>query len=122
MSSTGSTTKASTDVCEAVTQCEKNIALAIESSPMIRTMLRAMQAQGCEVDLPRHIVCEPCNDKRLFGGFDQPLSQVFICSNRCKTPQKVEEILSHELVHLYDHCTAELDLKNINHLACTEIR
>ena len=60
--------------------------------------------------------------KSLFGGFDQPLSQVFVCSNRCHTPEKVRQILSHELVHLYDHCSAKMDLSNTSHLACTEIR
>ena len=45
-----------------------------------------------------------------------------ICENNTKTPKKVEEILAHELVHLYDYCTKKIDFSNMDHLACTEIR
>ena len=104
-------------------QCEENILKAIENSVFIRLMLKSLKSQGCEVDLARHLACEPCPpNRRIYGGFDQPNSQVFLCSDRCVTASKVEEILAHELVHLYDHCTVKLDLKNENHLACTEIR
>lgn len=31
-------------------------------------------------------------------------------------------MLSHELIHAYDHCRAQVDfLSNIQHLACTEV-
>jgi len=63
----------------------------------------------------------PC-DQSLSGGYDDQANQVIICSNNCKTPEKVEEILSHELVHMYDYCTAKIDFSNPKHLACTEIR
>ena len=63
----------------------------------------------------------PC-DQSLSGGYDDQANQVIICSNNCKTPEKVEEILSHELVHMYDYCTANIDFSNPKHLACSEIR
>jgi inner membrane protease ATP23 len=48
--------------------------------------------------------------------------KVVICANRCRTDQRVAEILTHELVHLYDNCTAKVDFNNLHHLACTEVR
>ncbi len=33
-----------------------------------------------------------------------------MCQNRCRTDAKVEEVLSHELVHMYDRCTTNVRL------------
>jgi inner membrane protease ATP23 len=32
----------------------------------------------------------------------------------------MDETLTHELVHSYDYCRAQLDWDNLRHLACTE--
>ncbi len=50
------------------------------------------------------------------------ISQVVICSNRCRSSSKVSEILVHELIHMYDNCTASIDFNRLKHLACTEVR
>ena len=105
-----------------VAQCEKNIARAIRNSPFIRLMLAGLKEAGCTVTPHRHLVCEAACSPEVSGGYDQKTNQVVICSNICVTPQKVEEILAHELVHLYDFCTTNLDLTRSDHLACTEIR
>ena len=105
-----------------VIQCEKNIARAIRNSPFIRLMLTGLKEAGCTVTPHRHLVCEPECSPEVSGGYDQQTNQVVICSNICLTPHKVEEILGHELVHLYDFCTINLDLTKSDHLACTEIR
>lgn len=34
----------------------------------------------------------------------------------------VQGVLTHEMIHMFDFCRNELDFKNIDHLACTEIR
>ena len=42
-----------------------------------------------------------------------------MCQNRCRTDAKVEEVLSHELVHMYDRCTTNVSTKvlfNLIHL------
>ena len=105
-----------------VVQCEKNIARAIKTSPFIRLMIAGLEEAGCDIIPHRHLVCEPGCSPEVSGGFDQNTNQVVICSNICQTPSKVEEILAHELVHLYDYCTINLDLTKSEHLACTEIR
>lgn len=33
----------------------------------------------------------------------------------------MNETLTHELVHSYDYCRAELDWNDLQHLACTEV-
>jgi len=34
----------------------------------------------------------------------------------------VHGILAHEMVHMFDYCRHKMDFKNVQHLACTEIR
>ena len=56
------------------------------------------------------------------GGYDRELNQVVLCSDKCRDPATVERILAHELVHMYDQCTARVDWGNLQHLACSEVR
>ena len=101
--------------------CELNVLQALQSSERLKKLLKALKSSGCPVVPSRHIACIPCGES-LLGGYDQEHNQVVICQNKCKNPKQVEEILSHELVHLYDFCTTKLDFSNVEHLACTEIR
>jgi len=101
--------------------CEINVIKALSSSPRIRLLVQALNDSDCPFLPSRHVACSPC-DQSLSGGYDDQANQVIICSNNCKTPEKVEEILSHELVHMYDYCTAKIDFSNPKHLACSEIR
>lgn len=34
----------------------------------------------------------------------------------------VQGVLTHEMIHMFDYCRNELDFRNMEHLACTEIR
>jgi len=101
--------------------CEINVIKALSSSPRIRLLVQALNNSGCPFLPSRHIDCSPC-DPSLSGGYDDQTNQVIICSNNCTTASKVEATLSHELIHMYDFCTAEIDFKNKRHLACSEIR
>ena len=103
--------------------CERNIGRAIEQSPLIRLLLVALDQAGCRVTPHRHFACEPCQNPALMGGLDEKHNQILICSNNCHGAARVEQIVAHELVHLYDYCTANTNLpNNLDHLACTEIR
>lgn len=33
----------------------------------------------------------------------------------------MKDVLTHELIHAYDHCRAHVDWQNIKHLACSEV-
>ena len=58
----------------------------------------------------------------MSGGYDQENNQVVLCENNCKTQGKIEDILAHELIHMYDYCTAKINFQKISHLACSEVR
>ena len=104
-----------------ISQCEISVLKALKSSHRVKTLVNALNSSGCPFVPHRHIACAPC-DAPLTGGYDDTHNQVIICSNTCKGDQKVEEILSHELVHMYDYCTKKINFDQIEHLACSEIR
>ena len=82
-------------------------------------MIGALEKAGCPVDVRRHFACEVC-DTRICGGYDPELNQIVVCLNKGKG--NWQAVLVHELVHMYDHCVNKVDFKNLEHLACTEIR
>lgn len=45
-----------------------------------------------------------------------------VCQNTASSKGVVQGVLSHEMIHMFDYCRNNLDLKNIDHVACTEIR
>ena len=45
-----------------------------------------------------------------------------MCGNGIKNWDQFETVLTHELIHAYDHCRAEIDVSNLKHHACMEVR
>lgn len=45
-----------------------------------------------------------------------------ICQNTVRSEGMTQAVLTHELIHMFDYCQNNLDFKNLDHLACTEIR
>lgn len=101
--------------------CEINVYNCIKNSPLVKLLVAALNSSGCKFDIRRHISCECCDDI-VTGGYDPVLNQVVICQNTASSKRLVQGALSHELVHMFDYCRHNLDFKNLDHLACTEIR
>ena len=101
-------------------KCQINILKALESSPRVRFLMDALKNSGCYIG-PKNFMCLPC-EPSLSGGYNDESKLLIICANNCKNYEKVEKILAHELVHMYDDCTRFIDFKDTKHLACTEIR
>lgn len=76
---------------------------------------------GCPIDIRRHISCEVC-DESVSGGYDPITNQIVVCQNMARGQGMVQGVLTHEMIHMFDYCRNNLDFKNIDHLACTEIR
>ena len=86
-------------------------------------MLTALDRAGCSVTPNRHFVCEDCfGGGNVVGAYDRVQNQIVICSNRCTDRSQVQRILFHELIHMYDFCSAKVDFNDLSHLACTEVR
>lgn len=102
-------------------KCERNVYKCVKNSPIVKLMMGALKSSGCTIDIRRHIACEYC-DTSVSGGYDPLLNQVVICQNTARSEGIVQGILTHEMIHMFDYCNNKLDFKNIDHLACTEIR
>lgn len=102
-------------------KCERNVYKCLKTSKMVKLMLGALKSSGCEIDMGRHIVCEVC-DPSVTGGYDPQMNQIVICQNNSRSEGLVQGILTHEMLHMFDFCNNQLDFKNVDHLACTEIR
>nr|CAG4635040.1 EOG090X0CKN [Alona affinis] len=103
------------------TKCERNVYDCFQNSPLVQLMYRALKASGCEIDLRRHIACEVC-DLKVSGGYDSHQNQIVVCQNVARSKGMIQGILTHEMIHMFDACRHKLDFKNVDHLACTEIR
>lgn len=102
-------------------KCERNVFKCVKNSPIVKLMMGALKSSGCPIDIRRHIACEYC-DSTVSGGYDPLLNQVVICQNTARSEGIIQGILTHEMIHMFDYCNNNLDFKNIDHLACTEIR
>lgn len=102
-------------------KCERNVYKCVKNSPVVKLMMGALKSSGCAIDIRRHIACEYC-DGKVSGGYDPLMNQIVVCQNKARSEGIVQGILTHEMVHMFDYCNNKLDFKNIDHLACTEIR
>ena len=106
--------------------CGINVTKALEW-PLVKLMLSSLKSQGCITDMfERHLSCDICKDSNEFpswGGYDDKNNQVFLCANNIgSSAGKVHGTLLRNLIHMYDVCTRKVNFKDLNHLACMEIR
>uniref|UniRef100_A0A0F8ALI9 Mitochondrial inner membrane protease ATP23 n=1 Tax=Larimichthys crocea TaxID=215358 RepID=A0A0F8ALI9_LARCR len=103
-------------------RCQFMLQVAVDSSPYAKLLLNAMKSSGCKVLKDRHFSCEDC-DGTVSGGFDAISSQIVLCQNNISQQSHMTRVVTHELIHAFDHCRAHVDwFNNYRHLACSEIR
>ncbi|XP_076862557.1 mitochondrial inner membrane protease ATP23 homolog [Brachyhypopomus gauderio] len=103
-------------------KCQVMLQFAVETSPYAKLLLGAMKNSGCTVYKDRHFSCEDC-DGTVSGGFDATTSQIVLCQNNIHQQAHMNRVVTHELIHAFDHCRAHVDwFNNFKHLACSEIR
>ncbi|XP_018417091.1 PREDICTED: mitochondrial inner membrane protease ATP23 homolog [Nanorana parkeri] len=103
-------------------RCQNRLKLALAENPQIKILLNAMGQAGCTAYMDRHFTCEDC-DEKVGGGFDSATSEIVLCQNTITDQKQMNRVVTHELIHAYDHCRAHVDFSsNLQHLACSEIR
>lgn len=79
-----------------------------------------MQKLGCS--LPKTFFsCRPCGDVAAVGGYF-PDEGLVICADKVRTKGELVRTMRHELIHAFDHCRANIDWNDIDHVACAEVR
>lgn len=48
--------------------------------------------------------------------------QVVLCQNHIQDQEWMDRVVTHELIHAFDHCRNKLDWSNGEHHACSEVR
>ncbi|CAI9583609.1 unnamed protein product [Staurois parvus] len=106
----------------AMSRCHKMLDFTLETSPYAKLLLDAMKQSGCAVSKDRHFACEDCQGS-VSGGFDAETSEIVLCQNNIHSQAHMNRVVTHELIHAFDHCRAHVDwFNNVRHLACSEIR
>jgi hypothetical protein len=120
------------DVLQPLYHAMATSAANIAGGNINKNTLKLSRNQGSSATLADPLTielkCRKCASSGPEGGAraflmgPQPLS-VVLCHNRiASNKQEVEEILTHELVHLFDVQTLQLDLKDCENLAYSEVR
>lgn len=80
-----------------------------------------MRQRGCHVpdDFVKFRPCPGIESAR--AGFDLE-EGVIVCTEHVRTASDARQALRHELIHAFDHCRANVDWDDLQHLACTEVR
>nr|XP_032810323.1 mitochondrial inner membrane protease ATP23 homolog [Petromyzon marinus] len=103
-------------------KCNFMLKVALESNPYAILLQDALKRSGCTAYRDRHFSCEEC-DNKVAGGFDSHTSQVVICQNNVQSQHYMNRVVTHELIHAFDHCRAHVDwFGSMEHMACSEIR
>ncbi|KAJ7163320.1 peptidase M76 family-domain-containing protein [Mycena filopes] len=100
--------------------CEQKKLQFMERSPAVVFMLKHLQAAGCDLP-PSNVICGPC-DRRSAGGFNPKNGAIVLCQGVFFGDAHMENIMVHEMIHLFDHCRFKVDWLNLRHHACSEIR
>ncbi|KZL80254.1 metalloprotease atp23 [Colletotrichum incanum] len=111
-------------------RCEEHRDWLLAFSPTVRFLNEKITALNGNLD-SSNILCRRCPARltedgevhRQSGGFS-PAHGILICANEVRDRKHLEDTLSHEMVHAWDHLRwnvdwmGDLDLK---HAACTEV-
>ena len=82
-------------------KCESELDDITSRTPMVKFLLEALSKAGCPVKREFFEV-QYCS-QAVLGGF-RPDQGVVLCHNNLMTRTDMENMLTHELVHAYDHC------------------
>ncbi|WCJ26252.1 Mitochondrial inner membrane protease ATP23 [Euphorbia peplus] len=89
-------------------------------TPMVIFMREHLEKAGCGV---ADNFFKAVNCKMDMSGAYDPGRGIIVCTNHLRSQDDVNQVIIHELIHVYDHCrAANLNWFNCAHQACSEIR
>jgi hypothetical protein len=91
---------------------------APHAGPAVVFMLKHLNLSKCPFP-SSSIQCHPCPPTRS-GGFS-PDHGILLCQNRFFSKRHMEDTLTHELVHAFDHCKFDVKWNDLRHHACSEV-
>ncbi|KAK6219001.1 hypothetical protein LQW54_002501 [Pestalotiopsis sp. IQ-011] len=110
-------------------RCEQFRDWAFAHSPTVRFLREQVGNLNGRLDAS-NVVCRRCPARltedgqvhRQGGGFN-PGRGILLCANEVRDRKHLEDTLSHEMVHAWDHLRWKVDWQgDLKHAACSEIR
>eukprot|EP00743_Colponemidia_sp_Colp-15_P010615 GILK01011714.1.p1 GENE.GILK01011714.1~~GILK01011714.1.p1 ORF type:complete len:164 (+),score=20.86 GILK01011714.1:60-494(+) len=89
------------------------------ADPVLQRMFNALRNSKCGIP---PIVCKPCPAGLNARAFFESPPSINLCVDNLQSVDDAIAVLPHELMHAYDHCVTEVDLREASQLACSEIR
>ncbi|TKY63163.1 Mitochondrial inner membrane protease ATP23 [Spatholobus suberectus] len=103
-----------------VEECQRMIHKSL-LSPQVRFLREHLEKAGCRVG-DNFIKAVKCDEMGIAGGYTKG-EGIVVCSNQMESQDDVDQVLKHELIHVFDDCrAANLDWTKCAHHACSEIR
>ncbi|KAG4938434.1 hypothetical protein JHK82_044225 [Glycine max] len=103
-----------------VDQCQRMIHKSL-LSPQVKFLREHLEKAGCLVG-DNFIKAVKCDNIAIAGGYTQG-EGIVVCCNEMESQDDVDQLLKHELIHVFDDCRAgNLDWTKCAHHACSEIR
>lgn len=103
-------------------RCETDRDYLLARSPSVRFMSDNIRRLGGDLNRS-NIRCRTCKTGQL-GGFDHKYG-IMLCANYIDKRSMLEDVITHEMVHAYDHLRFNTDLgpeEDLRKIACAEIR
>lgn len=107
-------------------RCENDKRWLFKNSPIVRFMQQNIDLLNPAGETARitekNVYCRTCGPETAqSGGFD-PKYGILVCANKLRNRGHLEDTLTHEMVHAYDHLRYHLNPMDLRHAACMEIR
>lgn len=109
--------------------CEEWRDYCFKYSPTVIFMQKNIKDLNGDLN-PENVNCRRCPAVRLEdgslswkgrGGGFSPDHGILLCSNEMRDRKHVEDTLSHEMVHAWDHLRWKVDWADLRHAACSEV-
>lgn len=95
---------------------------SVSPAPHVAFLRAAMKQMGCPkpYNVGENVHCVSCPGQ-MGGGYHPPSQAILLCQNRIASQAAMTKTLSHEMIHAFDDCRADIDWTNCVHHACTEV-
>lgn len=107
--------------------CEEWRDYCFKYSPMVIFMQKNIKDLNGDLN-PDNVKCRRCPARReedgslsRQGGGFSPEHGILLCANEMRDRKHVEDTLSHEMVHAWDHLRWKVDWADLRHAACSEV-
>lgn len=107
--------------------CEEWRDYCFKYSPMVIFMQKNIRDLNGDLN-SENVKCRRCPARRnedgtlsRQGGGFSPEHGILLCANEMRDRKHVEDTLSHEMVHAWDHLRWKVDWADLRHAACSEV-